>query len=260
MGQKIQIPKHIWNSYESKSGSGHDVDLDVNTPNASAPRLKLRLNIPVPNQTPSSQELEEDTRASGTRTHCKVKLIQFHHGGPQRQRKGQWRNQITYEQPCLHPKCPNCLKWHRRLLRGLSPQDDVEDGHGSAGSQQEAMSAEMDSGNLDGTWAEVQNRLGSIGDESVGFEAENEHDKRPDMATITNSSSHPDLQQQSTVSKYIILLPTSLVEQATSGALVGTRWRSTPRKRHMVRLAFRSVTGRKRYSQMFGMWEKRACI
>ena len=252
MGQKIQIPKHIWNSYESESGSERNVNLDVNAPNVSAPRLKLRLNIPAPTQIPSSRELEEDTRAPGIRTHCKVKLIQFHYGGPQRQQKGRWQNQITYEQPCLHPKCPNCFKWHGSLLRELSAQGDVEDGHGSAGSQREAMSAEIDPGNLNGRWGEIHNRLRSIGDESVGFKAGNEHEKRPDMATNTKSFSHPNLQQQSAVSNYIILLPTSLVKQAISGATAETRRRSTPRKRYTVHLTFRSVTGRKMYSQVFG--------
>src|SRR4051812_26882874 len=101
MSHKIRIPKHIWNDYEP--GSKFEPEPHVDAAIRPAPRLRLRLNIPAATRSASYSEPEDDARAFEKRTHCKAKLIRFHYGGPQRQRKGQWQNEITYEQPCLQP-------------------------------------------------------------------------------------------------------------------------------------------------------------
>ncbi|KAK1907040.1 hypothetical protein P3342_006228 [Pyrenophora teres f. teres] len=142
MSNRIRISKHIWNTYEPPPSQNSNTDA---TRGPTSP-IRLRLNLPPTPQNPASPEVEEEP-CTGTR--CKVKLARFNYGGPQRQQKGQWQNQITFEQPCLHPTCPNCLEWHADLMRELTPEDDAEEGCGGVREQEEGMSSEVDPRFLD---------------------------------------------------------------------------------------------------------------
>ncbi|KAI1684544.1 hypothetical protein KJE20_04828 [Pyrenophora tritici-repentis] len=134
MSNKIYIPKHTWNTYEPPAFQ----DPNRDATHAPTPRIRLKLNLPSPPQNSSSSEPDEEAR---TRTRCKIKLARFHYGGPQRQQQGQWRNRITFEQPCLHPTCPRCLKWHADIMRKLTPEHVVEEGHRSERKQDGGLSS-----------------------------------------------------------------------------------------------------------------------
>ena len=83
MGLKITVPKHIWNAY----GPLQSKSIGIGT-----------------------------SRATTRSKNCKIKLTRFHYGGPKRRIRGQWSNEITYEQPCLQLTCISCREWYPHLL------------------------------------------------------------------------------------------------------------------------------------------------
>lgn len=113
MGLKIRIPKHIWNAYQP--------DIHIHNGMKLVPKLSLKLRHP-----PAPPFLQNGVvnrrKRDSSRNHpksCKARLFHFHYGGPYRQHKGRWQNEITYEQPCLRKTCQNCAKWHPHLVRVL---------------------------------------------------------------------------------------------------------------------------------------------
>ena len=102
---KLRIPKNIWNSHNPKAH--HD-------PKKQASNLKLKFPR---NQINKATAQRQHRPLPQPLPHCKVKLWRFHYGGPKRKTKGESKNKITYEQPCLRVTCANCWMWHAHLLR-----------------------------------------------------------------------------------------------------------------------------------------------
>jgi hypothetical protein len=113
MGLKIRFPKQIWDDYRP----------NIHIQDSTNPIRKLTIKLRFPPVPHSLQNRVVKRRKchsiQGRSTSCKVKLFRFHYGGPNRQHKGRWQNEITCEQPCLQQICPNCTKWYPHLVREL---------------------------------------------------------------------------------------------------------------------------------------------
>ncbi|KAF1837444.1 hypothetical protein BDW02DRAFT_566102 [Decorospora gaudefroyi] len=210
-GRKIRIPGHVWNAYQPKS----------------APRLKLKLKLK------STEATKEPT------TQCKTKLFRFHPGGPHRQQKGQWQNEITLEQPCLQPTCPTCWKWHPHVLGHLHhPQLNKRP-------EQEPISPDIDPRILDGSWKLCEHAPSPGPISAASSSPIQDTSDMPVLTLVTPSSPQPQYQHQPcSIPRYDVLLRTPVVRQAISGAPARTKWTALPRKRWTVRLGFGSCEGR----------------
>ena len=185
----LKIPKHLWNTYDSR------VQVD---------------------------STQSEIRSESSRpTNCNVKISRFQHGGPQRQRKGQWQNEITYEQPCLRPTCISCWRWHPHLLRL------VQDEPGSG----EALNKSSLPEDADGKTSPTTERV-----------------VRQDRQRTTQDDVFKGTRQ-------IIHLPTPLsrTPEFINPAQVNSH--STPLRRHTVRLVFVSQEGKAKFKALVKMWE-----
>jgi hypothetical protein len=246
MGFKIRIPGRSWNVYQPPACAHAK---------PAVPRLKLRLRVPAPPSTsainlPDPERGENETEP----THCKVKLFRFDYGGPQRQRKGQWQNEITYEQPCLQLSCPNCQKWHAHLL--LQPRSS-----GQGRPAQEPISPAVDPRILDGSWQHVQSHPYPLSGEglSVPSTPADVYTKASVLSPVVKSfPSHIHPMYQAPVgSKYTIFLPTPLVSRTTTTASVRSLWRTTPRRRYTARLSFASHDGKDKFGVLMKARERK---
>jgi hypothetical protein len=250
MGPKIRIPARIWNAYQPPACAHAK---------PAVPRLKLRLRVPAPPSTSAIHLPDPGTGENETEpTHCKVKLFRFHYGGPQRQRKGQWQNEITYEQPCLQPSCPNCQRWHAHLLQ--RPQS-TDTGGAVGRPAQEPISPEVDPRILDGSWQYVQHQSHYLSAEglSVLCTPADVYTKTPVLTPVVKSfPPYAHRMYQAPVGgKYTIFLPTALVSRTTTTASVRSLWRTTPRKRYTARLFFTSNGGKDKFETLIKARERK---
>ena len=241
MGLKIRIPRRLWNAYKRPACRY----------TRSAPQLKFKLRVPVPITIHDTHASEPEVTANEP-AHCKVKLFRFHHGGPQRQRKGQWQNEVMYEQPCLQPTCPNCRRWHGHLLQQLRIP---ESGSPRGRPAQEPISPDIDPRILDGTWQHLQTPPHSAGTVmSAGTWG-----RTPVFTPVIETFPiHTDTLPSYEAHKYHILVPTPVISHTTIiTPSVRSKWRTTPRKRYTARLIFASNAGRERYGAIMKAREKR---
>ncbi|KAF1942891.1 hypothetical protein EJ02DRAFT_154133 [Clathrospora elynae] len=193
-------------------------------------------------------------------TYCKVRLFRFHYGGPQRQRKGQCRHEITYEHPCLQPTCANCRNWHAHFLLAQELPHSADDGYPDGKPEQEPISPDIDPRILDGSWQLVESRPTSAGALRVAFNTVPRHMHTPVFTPVSkffrNDQPSPNLPnalqplttfKTPSTDKYTIFLPTFLVVQSISSAPAHTQWRSTPRKRYTARLVLPSQEGKHKF-------------
>lgn len=189
MGPMLKIPKRLWNTYDS---SGQV--------NSTPPKVRSGSSRP---------------------TNCHVRFFRFQYGGPQRQRKGQWQNEITYEQPCLGPTCVSCRKWHPHLLRLI---------------KDEANSVEAPNKNS------LPKDAG--GKTSPTIERVIEQDRqRTTQDDIFDGTQHN------------IHLTTPLIRAPESIKPAQMNSRPTSRRRHIVRLVFVSREGKAKLKAWVQMWE-----
>jgi hypothetical protein len=247
MGLKIRIPARVWNAYQPPACAYKK----------PTPRPKLRLRVPAPPTTahdinlPDPEAREDDREPS----HCKVKLFRFHYGGPHRQRKGQWQNEITYEQPCLQPSCLNCRNWHARLLQEEPVLEDERIGRPA----QEPISPEVDPRILDGSWQLVQDH----GVRSVVATPGDVDTKTPVLTPVFKSfplklqTDRRPMYQAPAGSKYYIMLPTPLVSRTTTAASVRSLWLTTPRKRWTAHLTFDSREAKSKFEMLMKQRERK---
>jgi hypothetical protein len=241
MDLKIRIPARLWNAYQLRACACKK----------PTPRLKLRLRVPAPPITTNEINLlDSEAKNHIEPQHCKVKLFRFHYGGPSRQRKGQWQNEITYEQPCLQASCSNCRQWHARLLH----EGQVLERERLGRPAQEPISPEVDPRILDGSWQLVQDYgvrsvIGDVDTETAVL--------TPVVKAFSPHHHHSPVFQAPVGSKYHVLLPTALVSRTTTTASVRSLWRTTPRKRWAARLTFDSREGKTKFEVLMKQRERR---
>ncbi|CBX94158.1 predicted protein [Plenodomus lingam JN3] len=126
MGFKLRFDKEVWNASVSEPVSrderanscGHRswYFTQHNTKARQQPRLqkpgRKSRNHKIQRQQP--QHLKLHRQQIHPAKQCKAKLYTFHHGGPNRARKGHMKNDITLETPCLSVACATC--WHWRAM------------------------------------------------------------------------------------------------------------------------------------------------
>jgi hypothetical protein len=240
MGLKIKIPRRLWNAYKQPACKY--------TRSATRPKLKLRVPVHVTTHDTPAPESEGTARGPA---HCKVKLFRFHHGGPQRQRIGRWQNEITYEQPCLQPTCPNCRRWHAHLLQQHQFPDSGRLGGRPA---QEPISPAIDPRILDGTWQHLQAPPHS----TVTVTSAGTWGRTPVLTPVVKTFPvhlYPVAPYQA--HKYQILVPTPLISHTTTIPSVLSKWRTTLRQHYTARLIFTSHAGKETYRAMMKAKEKR---
>lgn len=242
MGLKIRIPREAWNSCVPEEEGQNLSALEGRRP------FELTANA-------ASDDIGVDGPYALTKepTHCKTKLFCFHYGGFRRQKKGQWQNSITYEQPCLQLTCSNCHQWHLPSLQDLTKSVDQEFAVQGTEPRLEPIRPDIDPRLLNGTWRHIQSRHGSAIPAAIEhpiatailtpvrpFSSCN-HYQGEQRKRLPVANEHDD---RAACRDFNILVPTSLLKRTVTVASVETRWRSTPRRSYTARLAFSSHDGK----------------
>jgi hypothetical protein len=246
---KIRIPKKAWNAFEPEipeAASGTERSATCSSPRSN----------PDTEQEPDSEPPPRlDAALPTPPRNCKVKLKNFHYGGPKRVTKGAFQNEITHDAPCLQPTCTSCWTHHQHLMNRATLSDEQNVFHPAPN----PLSPPIDPRILDGSWRfdlTLQD----------GAESNLENKREPEEPRFPAFMQMPDAPVQARHDPrshfappnraYDILLPTSMVNQTISGAPARTQWRSEPR-RHIVRLAFVSRDGRGRFAELVKRREKK---
>ena len=227
----LKIPKSYWNAYQSLTSQKNRVSKPTQN---KTPRLKLSLNAK-----PSTQTLEHHVPAPRPRpTNCRTKLWRFTYGGTKRAVKGEHRNDVAYEAPCLQSTCVSCCTWHARLMHDPVPLRD----------ETPSISPNIDPRIPDGTWRFAQSRAASSsGEVATPVNESREGSEYPDVVRAAVEASR---------SRWSVSLPTSLLEQMVSTAEVRTRWRGSPRQRWMARVKFVSSGGKEKFRDLVKLRER----
>jgi len=243
---KIRIPKKAWNAYEA--ATQEPASCTTRSTTRSSPKSN-----PEPEKESASEPSPRSEAAWPTATkNCKVKLQNFHFGGPKRVTKGAYQNEVTHDAPCLQPTCINCWTHHRHLMnRQTLPIDQAE--QNVLQPPPNPTSRPIDPRILDGSWRSYLPLPNS---------AESDLEIRPSMfmqmPDAPNQPRHESPHHLGPQDRaYDVYLPTPMVNQTVSSAPVRTQWRSEPRRRHTVRLAFASHEGKGRFAELVKKREKK---
>jgi hypothetical protein len=271
---KIRIPEAAWNAYNPRRQLPprrvkRAAIRAASSTTSSTAVLDKRGKIEKNPSGPPPSSVETITKARS----CKVRLWGFHHGGPKRVIKGALQNEVTYETPCLQPTCANCWKWHPHLMReqtrpyhflGDTLPENFSPNIYSSKPEIEPLSPPIDPSILDGTWQSYQSRRrSSSASISITSNEMNALVLTPVKTSFSSDLDHHSLpfhvnSSSSSRQFYNIYLPTQLLSQTITSAPATTKWRSAPRKRYTIRLAFASHGGRGKFRDLVRKRERRA--
>lgn len=249
----IRIPKDAWNAYEQ----------EAQEPAFRATRSSTRSSPksnPDTEQTHGSEPASRPAAALPTlhRT-CKVKLQNFHYGGPKRVTKGAFQNEVTYDAPCLQPTCTNCWTHHRHLMTRQTLSIDQAK-QSVFQPPPNPVSPPIDPRILDGSWRFCIPFQGSA-ERDLEIRRELEEPRFPTFMQMPDAPIQPRHDPSSHLAPpnqaYDVYFPTSIVSQTASGAPARTQWRSEPRRRFTVRLSFSSQVGKGRFAELVKKKEKK---
>ena len=225
-GKKIKLvfARDLWNDSRP---SPPDPTTSPPEATASAPKLTLKLKLNTGGKRKRTRSLFETAdeppaktakRSPKQRKQCKVKVTCFQYGGPDAKMRGKYENMITLLEPCLQPTCTNCWKWHAHLMRDNdSPTDS--DGTDSHKLPRQRLAVELKFRTDEG-----RARFKGLVHEQTRKDIKAEHDRlRRMQKEITR-----DLRQYVT----------------------GDDVKRKPRRRHRVKLVFKSKKGKDRYRRL----------
>jgi hypothetical protein len=256
----LRFPSEIWNDYNSlpapkpkravpnfRTTATSKTNVIKAKHNHKSNKMAVlqnrKLNFSVPSTLPP--------KVSPTHTiKCKTKIWRFHPGGPNHAVSGKSMNEMVLKQPCLQPKCTDCIQTYPNLLVGvpLSPLQTIypklEQPTTKALSPLEAM---------------PQEHAQQTTAETTSLQSPSPLQLPPPViqsspyTAVPLANIDPIPLQTTTQPQYDILLPKSLIQRAIPVPVgAKTKWRSVPRKQYIARLKFITGLARRRFAEVMG--------